>query len=452
MVKQKNSLPFALIFCILLLLFGTGCSTMTAPSQANGPFQNGETTPGAFQQAEHPGPKVDQGLGANASDGAIAEELTQLGQPTDWAKPRLVSSRALSPWTIQRPFSLETPGGSPQLRDAGGKRSPMSLMDDPQAHRFDLLGAQAESSGVLRLAKVSPEVKSGGAPKNQSETDMAKLAQQTNNPIGPVWLLITQNDTTLIGGDLIPGTKVSNVTKFMPVLPVPIVGGTWNFVIRPVLQLVSSPLKKDTGKLIGKSPNSIVANSNLRSLAGDPFGRTTGLGDSVLLTIAGPSGDDGWILAGGLSQIFPTATEDILGQGKWQAGPAALVVRLGKDYGGLGIENWNIGALPQQWWSYAGEDKRRETSQMDIQYFINWKMNATQLIGMTPNISIDWKADGGDKVAFPVGLGTIGLFKIGPVPVRYGIEAQYYVTQPDHVAREWNFRVFIAPIIPNLFK
>ncbi len=73
---------------------------------------------------------------------------------------------------------------------------------------------------------------------------------------------------------------------------------------------------------------------------------------------------------------------------------------------------------------------------------------------MTPNISINWKADGGfdDKVAFPIGLGMIGLFRLGKLPIRWGVEAQHYLTGSDAVRREWNFRVFIAPIIPNLLK
>ena len=129
-------------------------------------------------------------------------------------------------------------------------------------------------------------------------------------------------------------------------------------------------------------------------------------------------------------------------------------MRLGNDYGGFGLEHFNFGALAQQWWSYAGDDDRQGTSQMDIQYFINWKPNPTQLIGMTPNISINWDADGGfdDKVAFPIGIGTIGLTKIGNLPIRWGIEAQYYLTGPDEVRREANFRFFIAPIIENPFK
>ena len=51
-----------------------------------------------------------------------------------------------------------------------------------------------------------------------------------------------------------------------------------------------------------------------------------------------------------------------------------------------------------------------------------------------------------------VGLGTIGLFKIGRLPVRWGVEVQYYVIQPDRVGPEWNFKIFLAPIILNPFK
>ncbi len=89
----------------------------------------------------------------------------------------------------------------------------------------------------------------------------------------------------------------------------------------------------------------------------------------------------------------------------------------------------------------------------DIQYFVNWRMNANQLIGMIPNIRIDWEADEGDRLSFPVGLGTIGLFKIGKVPIRWGIEGQYDAIQGnDDVTPEWNLKVFFSPVILNPFK
>jgi hypothetical protein len=71
---------------------------------------------------------------------------------------------------------------------------------------------------------------------------------------------------------------------------------------------------------------------------------------------------------------------------------------------------------------------------------------------MTPNIQIDWKKKGSDRFSVPIGLGTIGLFRWGNTPVRWGVELQHYVHQPDPVAPEWNLKFFIAPIKPNPFK
>ncbi|WP_282608241.1 hypothetical protein [Pelagibius sp. Alg239-R121] len=127
-------------------------------------------------------------------------------------------------------------------------------------------------------------------------------------------------------------------------------------------------------------------------------------------------------------------------------------MRLGNKTGGLGLDNWNIGALAQHWWSYAGDDSRDDTSQTDIQYFINWRLNDTQLIGMTPNIRVDWQAEADDRLSLPVGLGTVGLFRVGKLPVRWGAEAQYYPIRSDSLGPEWNVKEFSSPIILNPLK
>lgn len=271
-----------------------------------------------------------------------------------------------------------------------------------------------------------------------ADDELAEIAQKTNNPISDAWLLITQNDFTLLGGDGVDGTENLNILKFQPVLSFPMFDDSWNYLFRPVIQMTSAPLDD---------------RSLDEGFSDDPFGdRTNGLGDTVLLNLFGPNRDDGVIWGLGPTFIVPTATEDVLGQEKWQAGPALLLIRLGNKSGGFGLDHFNLGALAQQWWSFGGDSDRDATSQMDIQYFINWRRNATQLIGMTPNIRVNWKESGSDKYSIPVGLGTIGLFRWGKTPVRWGVEAQYYVTQPDPVAPEWNFRVFFAPVIGNPMK
>lgn len=287
-------------------------------------------------------------------------------------------------------------------------------------------------------------------PNSSASDDMAMLAKKSANPISDLWLLWNQVDSTKFKGDLIDSDEWMYSYKFQPVMSFPVMGGDWNFILRPVFQYNSVPLDKDAGKLLGASEQQIFNSEELSSLAADPFGTTTGFGDTILLTLLGPNREDGNIWGVGASQIFPTAQEDVLGQGKYQAGPAFLWAHIAPEPG-KGWESFNYGLLGQHWWSYAGDDDRSETSQTDIQYFINYRLNDTALIGMTPNIRINWKEDGSNRFSVPIGLGYIDMIKIGKVPIRVGMEAQYYVHQPDAAGADWNFRIIFTPIVPRLF-
>jgi hypothetical protein len=63
---------------------------------------------------------------------------------------------------------------------------------------------------------------------------------------------------------------------------------------------------------------------------------------------------------------------------------------------------------------------------------------------MTPNIQVDWTASGEDRFSIPVGLGTIGFFRVGKIPVRWGVVLQHYIHQPDLVGPEWNLKLFVS--------
>lgn len=272
-----------------------------------------------------------------------------------------------------------------------------------------------------------------GSALAQDEMSLEKAAQKANNPVSDAWLLVSQNDYTVL--DTPEGNQWQNSTTLQPVMPVPIFDGEWNLVNRIVTGVVSAPVAKDFD-----SPNFYDQ-------------RTTGWTDTVFFSLAAPNRDDGFIWGVGPTFLLPTASEDVLGTEKWSAGPAALVARLGSGHSDPGsLDSWNIGILAQHWWDFSGEDERADVNRSDIQYFINYKAGPTQLIGMTPNIRIDWERSGSDRFAVPVGLGTIGLTRWGKLPVRWGVEAQYFVNQPDDFGPEWNFKVFIAPIAANPFK
>jgi hypothetical protein len=221
--------------------------------------------------------------------------------------------------------------------------------------------------------------------------------------------------------------------------------GEWNLVNRIVANHYSAPGDREDGDFFE--------------------GRTNGMGDTVFLSLAAPNRDDGFIWGVGPTVIAPTGT-DGLTQDKWQVGPAALVARLGKETGQpMNIDSWNVGVLAQQWWDVGGSDSITEsTNQADIQYFLNYRVSNTALIGMTPNIQIDWEKSGSDRFTVPVGLGYIDMFKVGPMPVRWGVELQYYVMKPDAnvgtsnpseyipYSPDWNLKFFVAPVTLNPFK
>jgi hypothetical protein len=329
---------------------------------------------------------------------------------------------------------LPRPGGELALFTSTHQSPADRLMDNT---------GSTSSDGVLddRIYFAQAQKKASTGPEKGEKPSLEKIAKAMDNPLGSLWLLVVQNDLSYLKSDLIDGGEWFNSFKIMPVLPMRLTEN-WNLINRPILQIQSSPLDSDVGNLFGLSPTEITANPGLTSIAQDPIGRTTGFGDMVFFSMVSPrKADEGFVWGVGPTFIFPTASHDVLGQGKWQAGPAALGVNLGKK--------WNIGALAQQWFSLGGDDNRPDTSQMDIQYFANYKWDPLTLVGMTPNIRINWEADEGEKISFPVGLGIIKTAQIGKVPMRYGIEFQYYVIKPDLAGPEFNIKLFVIPVVPG---
>ena len=215
--------------------------------------------------------------------------------------------------------------------------------------------------------------------------------------------------------------------NFQPVLPVSLTED-WNLITRPVVTLFNSVPYPDP-----HNPGSID--------------RTTGFGDTILMEMfsPGPKLAGNWLLGLGPTFIFPTASSDYSGQGKWQVGPAAVVGYLSKK--------WILAAFVQNWSSFAGSGNRDDVNQMNLQPIAVYFLPNGWSIGYSGNILANWKADkSGDVWTVPLGLGINKVVKIGPLPVKIGLAGQYMVHHPDIGGQKWNIQLSVTPVIPKLIK
>jgi hypothetical protein len=287
-------------------------------------------------------------------------------------------------------------------------------------------------SSVLFLGAITaaaqpapPAATAGGQPLSAQE-----LNKQLNNPVSSVWSLTIQNNFTSLENDSgfdLPGwddgdTEWTYNMNFQPVLPLRLTE-KWNLISRPIFSVFADRPVFDDDRFRGRS----------------------GFGDMTFFSLLAPAEPYKGLLWGvGPTFLFPTASPDVLGQEKWQAGPAAVALYLS--------DKWVIGVLPQHWWSFAGDDGAPDTSQSNIQYFVQRLLPNQWQIGMAPNITIDWKADHDNAVTFPIGLGVGKLVKFGKLPVKFQVELQYAVVHPDDIGQRWNVRFVMTPVLPSLVK
>ena len=291
------------------------------------------------------------------------------------------------------------------------------------------------------VAQAGDEASGAGAEKKQSEGEAApggytpeQIAKMIANPLGYLWLLNIQNTTTWYNGSATQAAnqdlKAQNTLLLQPVLSMQFTPGV-RLITRPIVPINSFELPSNFNSL---------TNSTQPSSGQVTFERTTGLCDITWQNFF--STNEGvkppTILGAGFALVMPTASSEVLGTGKWSAGPSAVALHMG--------DKWIYGVVATHIWSFAGDPDRNSINLTSLQPIIRYAVGKESHIGMLPNWNYNWETH--QWAQLPLGLGFDTMLKIGPAPVQFGMEVYYNVKQYDPISPQWFLRFWFTPVIP----
>ena len=246
-----------------------------------------------------------------------------------------------------------------------------------------------------------------------SAEELAKLAQ---NPVGNLISVPFQNNTNFNVGPL-EGTQ--NILNIQPVYPIE-VNPDWNIITRTIMPLIWQP-----GFVAGQ-------------------GTEFGLGDIQLSAFLSPSKPtaEGIIWGAGAIVQMPTNTDARLGNKNWGLGPTAVVLRI--KHG----DPWVFGVLANNVWSLSSDERGGAYSNGLIQPFVNYNFKDGFYLTSAPIMTVNWKADSGQKWTVPLGGGVGKIFHLGRLPVNTQLSAYYNVVHPDDGAN-WQIRAQVQLMFPK---
>jgi hypothetical protein len=261
------------------------------------------------------------------------------------------------------------------------------------------------------------------------------LREAAQNPIADMISVPFQNDTNF---DIGHTDNTQNVLNIQPVYPIH-VSPNWNLISRPIL-----PVIYQTPFLSG--PELRAA----EEVFGPEIGETEfGLGDLTPEFFFSPRkpiklGSDA-SLVWGLGPVFqfPTATDELLGTGKWSVGPDFVVFLSDRAL------HITTGFLLLNLWSFAGDEDRADVNAMTFEPFLNYNLPKGWYLVTSPIITANWEADDDNRWTVPVGGGFGRIFKIGHQAVNANLQAYYNVVTPDDIGANWQLRATWTFLFPT---
>jgi hypothetical protein len=245
------------------------------------------------------------------------------------------------------------------------------------------------------------------------DDDATKLAKMTQNPVADLISVPFQSNFNFNAGSKERTLYVLNV---QPVVPFKLTE-RMNLITRTIMPVINQP--------------------SLFPGAESEFG----VGDINPTLFFSPSKPGKLIWGVGPTMTLPTASDSILGSGKWTAGPAAV---------GLFMQGkWVYGALANQQWSFAGWGDHN-VNQLLIQPFVNYNLPNGWYVTSAPIMTANFASTSDNHWTVPIGGGGGKLWRVGKVglPVNTQLQSFFNAEKPDF-GPDWQLRFQVQLLFPR---
>lgn len=241
-----------------------------------------------------------------------------------------------------------------------------------------------------------------------AQNGATELAKQDQNPLARFNRVTIEENAQLGFG---PNNDVLNFLRIQPLIPFKL-NEDLSLITRSVIPIMHLPWPE----------------------------KTDGLSDIALQFLLTPVRTGKFLWGVGPTFVFPTATEKMIGAGKWSAGPVA-----GASYTN---GHWVVSAIASNVWSFAGDRNRGDTNIMSLRPTINYNLPNGWYLTSSPSIIATWGESRPNRWLVPLGGGVGKVFSVGSQSISTTLESYYHIVSPQ-AGPDWQLRFQLTLLFPK---